>query len=136
MGHRPGRQYVCLLSVSHTTGVDGSRFASAILLRPSQVRKDKYKRHDTKVVEEKTQYEQQVELKKRLKTMLENEQLIPRVRFPPPSMGSADGQIGTHLPLPVSADDASQQSDARVSVIACQLDCRGACADFEEDIAD
>lgn len=67
-------------SIAQKWGIalDANMFASAILLRPSQVRKDKYKRHETKVVEEKSQYDQQVELKKRLKTMLENEQLIPR----------------------------------------------------------
>jgi hypothetical protein len=45
-------------------------------LRPFQVNKNKKNREP---VVEKTQYEQQVELKKRLRTMLENEKLIPRV---------------------------------------------------------
>lgn len=61
--------------------VDANMFASAILLRPFQVNKNK--RGQGKGAEqepEKTHYEQQVELKRRLKTMLENEQLIPRVR--------------------------------------------------------
>lgn len=51
------------------------RFASAILLRPFRVNKQP-KEHV-----ELSEYEQQVELKRRLKTMLENEQLIPRVSF-------------------------------------------------------
>jgi aarF domain-containing kinase len=54
-----------------------TRFASAILLRPFQVNKDKRAKEEKKP---KTEYEQQVELKQRLKSMLENEQLIPRVR--------------------------------------------------------
>jgi hypothetical protein len=53
------------------------RFASAILLRPFQV--NKHKKDKQANVPEKTQYEQQVELKRRMKSMLENEQLIPRV---------------------------------------------------------
>lgn len=48
------------------------RFASAILLRPFRVKKQ----HKEEV--QLSEYEQQVELKRRLKTMLENEQLIPR----------------------------------------------------------
>jgi aarF domain-containing kinase len=54
-----------------------NRFASAILLRPFQVNKNKRAKAEEKP---KTEYEQQVELKQRLKSMLENEQLIPRVR--------------------------------------------------------
>ena len=57
-----------------TENVD--RFASAILLRPFQVRKSKAGKEEQV---EKSHYEQQVELKRRMKTMLENEQLIPRV---------------------------------------------------------
>lgn len=53
-----------------------NRFASAILLRPFQVNKNKRAKAEEKP---KTEYEQQVELKQRLKSMLENEQLIPRV---------------------------------------------------------
>ncbi|ORY29120.1 putative mitochondrion protein [Naematelia encephala] len=59
--------------------LDANMFASAILLRPFQV--DKYKRKQKNKNDpepEKSQYEQQVELKQRLKTILENEQLIPR----------------------------------------------------------
>ncbi|WVQ94794.1 hypothetical protein IAU59_001877 [Kwoniella sp. CBS 9459] len=57
--------------------LDANMFASAILLRPFQVNKHKKggKKDETP---EKTQYEQQLELKQRMKTMLENEQLIPR----------------------------------------------------------
>lgn len=55
------------------------RFASAILLRPFQVNKNKKRKQEEKQLNE---YEQQVELKRRMKTMLENEQLIPRVRLP------------------------------------------------------
>ena len=54
------------------------RFASAILLRPFQVRKPNKGKSDEP---EKSMYEQQVELKKRFKTMLVNEQLIPRVNI-------------------------------------------------------
>ncbi|KAL0247555.1 hypothetical protein I308_103625 [Cryptococcus tetragattii IND107] len=58
--------------------LDPNLFASAILLRPFQVRKDKGRpKNDSKPTEE-DKYQQQVELKRRLKTMLENEQLIPR----------------------------------------------------------
>ncbi|EIW66956.1 hypothetical protein TREMEDRAFT_34176 [Tremella mesenterica DSM 1558] len=54
--------------------LDANMFASAILLRPFQVVKNK------SVISEKplSAYEQQVELKRRFKTMLENEALIPR----------------------------------------------------------
>ncbi|WVF67199.1 hypothetical protein IAT40_001947 [Kwoniella sp. CBS 6097] len=57
--------------------LDANMFASAILLRPFQVNKHK-KGGKKDQAPEKTQYEQQVELKQRMKTMLENEQLIPR----------------------------------------------------------
>ncbi|OXB36500.1 aarF domain-containing kinase [Cryptococcus neoformans] len=58
--------------------LDPNLFASAILLRPFQVRKDKARpKNDSKPTEE-DKYQQQIELKRRLKTMLENEQLIPR----------------------------------------------------------
>ncbi|WVQ64100.1 uncharacterized protein L199_002259 [Kwoniella botswanensis] len=56
--------------------LDANMFASAILLRPFQVNKHKNKKQDK--LPEKSQYEQQVELKARMKKMLENEQLIPR----------------------------------------------------------
>jgi aarF domain-containing kinase len=46
------------------------------LLRPFQVNKNKRAKAEEKP---KPEYEQQVELKQRLKSMLENEQLIPRV---------------------------------------------------------
>ncbi|RYF52057.1 MAG: hypothetical protein EOO38_01455 [Cytophagaceae bacterium] len=46
------------------------------MLRPFQVNKNKRAKAEEKP---KTEYEQQVELKQRLKSMLENEQLIPRV---------------------------------------------------------
>lgn len=54
-------------------------FASAILLRPFQV--DKRRRAAQKLAEEKpkSEYEQQVELKQKMRTMLANEALIPRV---------------------------------------------------------
>nr|XP_019009613.1 Atypical/ABC1/ABC1-B protein kinase [Kwoniella pini CBS 10737]OCF48394.1 Atypical/ABC1/ABC1-B protein kinase [Kwoniella pini CBS 10737] len=55
--------------------LDANMFASAILLRPFQVNKGKKQKEK---VPEKSQYEQQVELKERMKKMLENEQLIPR----------------------------------------------------------
>ena len=57
------------------------RLASATLLRPFQIKKQASK--DNPPGPEKTAYEQQVELKQRFKTMLENEQLIPRVRPSP-----------------------------------------------------
>ena len=63
-----------------------SRFASAILLRPFQVRKANKGKSDEP---EKSMYEQQVELKKRFKTMLVNEQLIPRVRTRAQTMSCA-----------------------------------------------
>ncbi|WVQ76577.1 hypothetical protein IAR50_006249 [Cryptococcus sp. DSM 104548] len=68
--------------------LDPNLFASAILLRPFQVNnrdkksssKDNNSAGSQAAVRaaEHDQYTQQVELKKRLKTMLENEQLIPR----------------------------------------------------------
>ncbi|WWC91410.1 uncharacterized protein L201_006355 [Kwoniella dendrophila CBS 6074] len=57
--------------------LDANMFASAILLRPFQVNKNK-KNAEKNKIPEKNQYEQQVELKERMKKMLENEQLIPR----------------------------------------------------------
>lgn len=74
MGYRPGRQHVSPLPVRLTI-----RFASAILLRPFQVNKNKKDATGQPEVA-KSDYERQVELKTRLKSMLENEQLIPRVR--------------------------------------------------------
>lgn len=66
-------------TIAHRWGiaVDANMFASAILLRPFQVNKNRKARAEEKP---QTEYEQQVELKQRLKSMLENEQLIPRVR--------------------------------------------------------
>ena len=91
------------------------RFASAILLRPFQVNKRRRK-DDAPPEPEKSEYEQQVELKRRLKTMLENEQLIPRVRLHHgPSLSA-----GTDLSHAVSADDAGKQPAARVAVVARQ----------------
>jgi aarF domain-containing kinase len=57
--------------------VDANMFASAILLRPFRVSQ----KADANVTAKLSQYEQQVELKKRMKSMLENEQLIPRVNI-------------------------------------------------------
>ena len=56
-------------------------FASAILLRPFQV--DKRRRAAQNLLEEppKSEYDQQVELKQRMRNMLANEALIPRVRL-------------------------------------------------------
>ncbi|ORX38948.1 mitochondrion protein [Kockovaella imperatae] len=56
--------------------LDPNMFASAILLRPFQVKKKT--KEELAQEPEKTAYEQQLELKSRFKTMLENEQLIPR----------------------------------------------------------
>ncbi|ODN88455.1 Atypical/ABC1/ABC1-B protein kinase [Cryptococcus wingfieldii CBS 7118] len=63
--------------------LDPNLFASAILLRPFQVNNRDKKaapKPETQgdATAEQDQYAQQVELKRRLKTMLENEQLIPR----------------------------------------------------------
>ncbi|GFZ51505.1 hypothetical protein JCM24511_09272 [Saitozyma sp. JCM 24511] len=64
-------------SIARKWGIalDANMFASAILLRPFQVRKNRQQKEEKP---ELSQYEQQVELKRRMKTMLENEQLIPR----------------------------------------------------------
>lgn len=74
MGHSTRCQHV---SRGHAkSSANDARFASAILLRPFQVNKRKKQKQAEKPMSE---YEQQVELKRRMKTMLENEQLIPRV---------------------------------------------------------
>lgn len=57
--------------------LDVNMFASAILLRPFKVDKSKMDKNKPPPVE-LTEYEQQVELKRRLRTMLQNEALIPR----------------------------------------------------------
>ena len=75
MGNSARREYVSQAPESKR-GAD-VRFASAILLRPFQVNKNKKGKSEEPP---KSQYEQQVELKQRMKSMLENEQLIPRVR--------------------------------------------------------
>jgi len=52
---------------------------------------NKHKKDRQANVPEKTQYEQHVELKQRMKSMLENEQLIPRVsRILPPDAALRD----------------------------------------------
>jgi aarF domain-containing kinase len=61
-------------------------FASLTLLRPHKLKKQ-HENHEPTEAEKKfgeqTRYEQQVGLKARIKTMLESEELIPRVRsFP------------------------------------------------------
>lgn len=55
-------------------GLDANMFASAILLRPSHIKKDKNK----VLPPPKTGYELQLEAKAQLKALLESEQLIPR----------------------------------------------------------
>ena len=77
MGYSCRRQHVSYLMRDELNVDLMTRFASAILLRPFQVNKNKRAKAEEKP---KTEYEQQVELKQRLKSMLENEQLIPRVR--------------------------------------------------------
>jgi len=57
--------------------LDVNMFASAILLRPFKVDKNKQNK-DSEPLPQLSEYEQQVELKRRLRTMLENELLIPR----------------------------------------------------------
>lgn len=57
-------------------------FASLTLLRPHKLKKQKEPEHQTeeeKKFGQQTRYEQQVGLKERIKTMLESEELIPRV---------------------------------------------------------
>lgn len=100
-------------------GLTDDRFASAILLRPFRVNKQ------SKEHVQLSEYEQQVELKRRLQTMLENEQLIPRVRHDhvesrrPRKLMIA----GIDLFDPVSAHDAGQQPDSWVPFIPRQSDC-------------
>ena len=53
-------------------------FASAITLRPFQVDKNQAELAQQKDAKPKTDYELQVELKERIRNMLENEQKIPR----------------------------------------------------------
>jgi hypothetical protein len=58
-------------------------FASAILLRPTRLktRRNQVKSQEILAREKMTEYELQVEMKSKLKAMLENEKLIPRVRL-------------------------------------------------------
>ena len=58
--------------------MDVNLFASAITLRPFQVEKNQSSLEAQKDVKPKTDYELQVELKERIRNMLENEQKIPR----------------------------------------------------------
>lgn len=53
-------------------------FASATLLRPTTVKKEPKKSEEERAEEQKTAHQAQRELKERLKTLLENESLIPR----------------------------------------------------------
>ncbi len=81
MGHQSGREHVCTAypEVPHLADRRLRRFASAILLRPFKVDKAKQQQADgTPPPPPMSEYEQQVELKRRLRTMLENELLIPR----------------------------------------------------------
>lgn len=89
---------------------NAERFASAILLRPFQVRKGQ---NDKNLEPEKTAYEIQVEVKKRFRAMLENEKLVPRVQKINSSSGAppADRVLtGINLLDSMSEDDASEQS--------------------------
>jgi hypothetical protein len=84
MGDRFGREHVSCFSTAFSIRPSPdadpvTRFASAILLRPFKVDKSKQNKNDPPK-KELTEYEQQVELKRRLRTMLANEALIPRVR--------------------------------------------------------
>jgi hypothetical protein len=58
--------------------LDVNLFASAITLRPFQVTKTEAELKKQKEEKPKTDYELQVELKERIRTMLENEEKIPR----------------------------------------------------------
>ena len=70
--------------IAHSWGIANSNlFASATLLRPTTVKKEKktpeeIERGKTEMSKEKRAHQAQNELKERLRTMLENEQLIPR----------------------------------------------------------
>ncbi|CDZ98187.1 Predicted unusual protein kinase [Phaffia rhodozyma] len=59
---------------------DSDMFASAILLRPTRLRASKKAPKSEEILkrEQMTEYELQVDMKRRLKALLENEQLIPR----------------------------------------------------------
>ena len=94
------------------------RFASAILLRPFQVNKNK---KGKSAEPPKSQYEQQVELKQRMKKMLENEQLIPRVGpVAADLMKNPSLRAGINLLDSVSTNDAGQQSVTRLSIVESQ----------------
>lgn len=57
-------------------------FASMTLLRPHRLRKNQHKEKDKSAgqdLAQKSTYEQQVGLKERIRSMLESEELIPRV---------------------------------------------------------
>jgi aarF domain-containing kinase len=81
-------------------------FASAILLRPFQV--DKRRRAAENLPEEppKSEYEQQVELKQRMRNMLANEALIPRV-----CLFLFDSLNVTHLYITTGIDLYNQESE-------------------------
>lgn len=94
---------------------DGGRFASAILLRPAEIKKGEKK--ERKPMDK---YHQQLEVKKQLKLMLDNEEFIPRVSHSPEWRSS---HAGTHPARPLPAHDAGQQPDAREPVVAREHYC-------------
>jgi hypothetical protein len=98
-------------------------FASAILLRPFQV--DKRRQAAQKLAEEKpkSEYEQQVELKQKMRNMLANEALIPRVGSHAgyhvrPSLIDACRFLGVDLYHEKSTNVSGQQSGQYRSTIA------------------
>lgn len=85
------------------------------LLRPHRLRKNAPPPEPGTEVLAKSQYDAQVGLKERLKTMLENEQLIPRVRGDPSRCSRAMRELtlsstpaGAYLPLTHDANDAGE----------------------------
>jgi hypothetical protein len=123
-------RWACLSANS----ADSVRFASAILLRPFQVKKREEKKDEKP---ELSQYEQQVELKRRLKTMLENEQLIPRVSsFRTRRLRHARvGPLillptGVNFPHSLSEDDAGEQPTSGLALFQSQPHCKGKLPSF------
>lgn len=105
---------ICELEKPH---VADSRFASAIFLRPTHVKKDPSRSKTP--APPKTEYEIQVEMKAQFKALLESEQLIPRAS-PPPAFANCRR---ANLRRTVSAYAPGQQPAARLALGAHQHHC-------------
>lgn len=99
--------------IGRSWGIANSNlFASATLLKPTTVKKEERPKDQAGNPTEKSAHQAQYELKERLKTMLENEQLIPRELI----------FLARSMRMVQAVNQGLGSPSNRINILACELE--------------